>query len=231
VTLSGDNVRIPYSAEHVRAGPEVEAEEIDDDVIRSLAAHYGLDDQMATAVLVAPEPEPPEDDRTRLERALRQHAPVVDPAGERLGELDAVYYDDRTGEPSWLGVRAERAPSGRVLVPTAGASFGKDEVRVAHERALVEASPAAGGERIDARTDRVLRSHFGIDVPPETGLELEWVPVEGDDSGRVETLPDGSVSIPVLEEQVVASTRTIVRERVVVRRRRESQGGRPSNEG
>ena len=47
-------------------------------------------------------PEPPEDDRTRLERALREHAPVVDPAGERLGELDAVYYDDRTGEPSWL---------------------------------------------------------------------------------------------------------------------------------
>jgi hypothetical protein len=80
------------------------------------------------------------------------------------------------------------------------------------------------GEQIDARTDRALRSHYGILVPPEAGLELEWVPVEGDDSGRVETLPDGSISIPVLEEQVVVSTRTVVRERLVVRRRPSKEG-------
>jgi uncharacterized protein (TIGR02271 family) len=38
------------------------------------------------------------------------------------------------------------------------------------------------------------------------------------DSGEIETLPDGSVSIPVLEEEIVVSKRVVVRERIVVRK-------------
>lgn len=41
--------------------------------------------------------------------------------------------------------------------------------------------------------------------------------VEGD-SGQVETLPDGSVSIPIFEEQVVITKHLVVRERVIVRK-------------
>lgn len=38
------------------------------------------------------------------------------------------------------------------------------------------------------------------------------------DSGEVETLPDGSVSIPVLEEELVVTKRVVVRERIVIRK-------------
>ena len=38
------------------------------------------------------------------------------------------------------------------------------------------------------------------------------------DSGEIETLPDGSVSIPVLEEEIVVTKRVVVRERIVVRK-------------
>ena len=38
------------------------------------------------------------------------------------------------------------------------------------------------------------------------------------DSGEIETLPDGSLSIPVLEEELVVTKRTVVRERIVVRK-------------
>ena len=38
------------------------------------------------------------------------------------------------------------------------------------------------------------------------------------DSGEVETLPDGSLSIPVFEEQIVISKRLVVRERVILRK-------------
>lgn len=38
------------------------------------------------------------------------------------------------------------------------------------------------------------------------------------DSGQVETLPDGSISIPVFEEQIVVTKRLVVRERVIVRK-------------
>ena len=41
--------------------------------------------------------------------------------------------------------------------------------------------------------------------------------LEGD-SGQVETLEDGSLSIPVFEEQIVVEKRLVVRERVVIRK-------------
>ena len=38
------------------------------------------------------------------------------------------------------------------------------------------------------------------------------------DSGQVETLPDGSLSIPVFEEEIVIEKRLVVRERIIVRK-------------
>jgi uncharacterized protein (TIGR02271 family) len=49
-------------------------------------------------------------------------------------------------------------------------------------------------------------------------VELERLPAQKDDSGKVETLPDGSISIPVFEEELVVTKRTVLRERVVVRK-------------
>ena len=42
-------------------------------------------------------------------------------------------------------------------------------------------------------------------------------PAEGD-SGEIEILPDGSISIPVLEEELVVTKRKVVRERLVIRK-------------
>ena len=46
------------------------------------------------------------------------------------------------------------------------------------------------------------------------------------DSGEVEVLDDGSVSVPILEEELVISKRTVVRERVIVRKRTETRDER-----
>jgi len=43
-------------------------------------------------------------------------------------------------------------------------------------------------------------------------------PAEDGDSGEVETLPDGSLSIPVFEERLVVEKRLVVRERVIIRK-------------
>ena len=48
--------------------------------------------------------------------------------------------------------------------------------------------------------------------------EVERFDVTEADSGQVETLPDGSVSIPVFEEQLVVEKRLVVRERIVIRK-------------
>ena len=48
--------------------------------------------------------------------------------------------------------------------------------------------------------------------------EFERHPVAEADSGEVEVLPDGSISIPVFQEELVIEKRLVVRERVIVRK-------------
>jgi uncharacterized protein (TIGR02271 family) len=48
--------------------------------------------------------------------------------------------------------------------------------------------------------------------------DVERISAEENDSGEVEMLPDGSVSIPILEEELVVTKRTVVRERIVIRK-------------
>ena len=53
--------------------------------------------------------------------------------------------------------------------------------------------------------------------------DVERIAVSDGDSGEVETLPDGSVSIPLLEEELIITKRTVVRERIVIRKRTVTQ--------
>jgi uncharacterized protein (TIGR02271 family) len=48
--------------------------------------------------------------------------------------------------------------------------------------------------------------------------ELVREPALDGDNGEVWTLPDGGLSIPVFEEQIVVTKRLVVRERVIVRK-------------
>ena len=64
-------------------------------------------------------------------------------------------------------------------------------------------------EHVETRVDR---------ASEQAEVERVLVPDPDADSGEVETLPDGSLSIPVLEEQIVVTKRLVVRERVVVRK-------------
>ncbi len=75
----------------------------------------------------------------------------------------------------------------------------------------VRARKEVGAERVEETVPREVEH---VD-------DLERVPAGEEDSGEVETLPDGSISIPVFEEELVVTKRLVVRERVVVRKRTE----------
>jgi uncharacterized protein (TIGR02271 family) len=49
-------------------------------------------------------------------------------------------------------------------------------------------------------------------------LAQERVEAAASDSGEIELLPDGSVSIPVFEEQLVVTRRIVLKERVIIRK-------------
>jgi uncharacterized protein (TIGR02271 family) len=78
------------------------------------------------------------------------------------------------------------------------------------------------------RIRKVIEERPFEDVVPR-GIEhadFERVPAHEGDTGEIEQLSDGSVSIPVLEEQLVVEKRVIVRERVIVRKRVEQRSER-----
>jgi uncharacterized protein (TIGR02271 family) len=59
---------------------------------------------------------------------------------------------------------------------------------------------------------------------------VDRVPAHKGDSGQIETLPDGSISIPVLEEELVITKRVVVRERIVIRKETTTEKTRVTDE-
>ncbi len=92
---------------------------------------------------------------------------------------------------------------------------------VRHEEELTaETRPVEQTLRASKRVEREPVDEL---VPRELErADVEYAAVGAEDSGEVEMLPDGSVSIPVLEEELVITKRTVVRERIVIRKRVET---------
>jgi uncharacterized protein (TIGR02271 family) len=110
---------------------------------------------------------------------------------------------------------------------SAGANREPRASVVRHEEALKvgTAVEQAGAVRASKRveTERVAET-----VPRriETIDEVERIAPAEEDSGEVEVLEDGSVSIPVFEEKLVVTKRLVVRERVLIRKRTEMEDRR-----
>ena len=97
-------------------------------------------------------------------------------------------------------------------------SRGERPETVRHEQELEVGRRLAplGNVHVEKRVESERVAH---DVPRavEHGT-VERVPAGHEDSGEIETLPDGSVSIPVLAEELVMTKRVVVRERIIVRK-------------
>jgi uncharacterized protein (TIGR02271 family) len=77
-----------------------------------------------------------------------------------------------------------------------------------YEVGAVRARKRIETERIDRTEPRSVE--FG---------DVERAPAGQGDSGEIETLEDGSISIPLFEERLVITKQLVVRERVIVRKR------------
>ena len=75
------------------------------------------------------------------------------------------------------------------------------------------------------RARKVVETEHVEEVVPRytEQADVERADAEPEDSGQVETLPDGSISIPVFEEQMIVEKRLVVRERVILRKYRVSE--------
>jgi uncharacterized protein (TIGR02271 family) len=89
---------------------------------------------------------------------------MVDPAGDELGTIDAVYLDDGTGQPEWATVTNGRFTAKAAFVPLAQAQPIGDRVQVPYDRQQVTDAPSmpAGGSLPQDEQAQLYR-HYGLD--------------------------------------------------------------------
>ena len=106
-----------------------------------------------------------------------------------------------------------------VDAPTVAGRAADDRTLVRHEEELSVTKERYVAGSVRAR--KSVETELLTDLVPRDveHADVERAPAAENDSGRVETLPDGSVSIPIFEEELVVTKRTVVRERVIIRKR------------
>jgi hypothetical protein len=68
---------------------------------------------------------------------------VIDPEGNKIGTLEAVYVDTTSDEPSFITVRVGMISRHRLaFVPVMGATVSPKAVRVQYAKKLVQDAPA-----------------------------------------------------------------------------------------
>jgi hypothetical protein len=66
---------------------------------------------------------------------------MVDRDGDRIGEIDAIYVDDQTGEPEWALVNTGFFGTRSTFVPIAQATTRGDQVQVPYEKQRIKDAP------------------------------------------------------------------------------------------
>ncbi len=96
-----------------------------------------------------------------------------------------------------------------------------DDALIRHEEVLRTSTETVERGRLRV-SKRVEEEHVSERVGiGREDAEIERHAVEGEDSGEIETLPDGSISVPLFVEELVIEKRRVVRERVIIRKRTE----------
>jgi uncharacterized protein (TIGR02271 family) len=89
---------------------------------------------------------------------------MVDADGDKIGNIDAVYLDDQTGEPEWALVNTGLFGTKSSFVPLAQASTSGDQVQVPYDKQLVKDAPRIDPDQHLAEgEEQQLWRHYGLD--------------------------------------------------------------------
>ena len=143
---------------------------------------------------------------------------MVDPAGDKLGTIDAIYVDDETGQPEWALVYTGLFTAKAAFVPLAQAQDIGDSVQVPYDKQQVTdaPSPQADGS-ISQDEEAELYHHYGLDYSEhrsDSGL-----PAGTDDTvGRDTSGPTTDDAMTRSEEELRVGTETRERGRARLRK-------------
>jgi uncharacterized protein (TIGR02271 family) len=120
---------------------------------------------------------------------------MVDPAGDKLGTIDAIYIDDETGQPEWATVASGLFTAKTAFVPLAQAQDTGDSVQVPYDKQQVKNAPTMRAEGQLSQDDEAeLYRHYGLDYSEhrsDSGLPAGERDRDGD--GVYDEVPDTAV--------------------------------------
>ena len=89
---------------------------------------------------------------------------LLDRDGSRIGTIDAIYLDDRTGQPEWALVNTGLFGTKASFVPLAQAFQSDNDVLVPHDKQLVRDAPRVDvDQRLSEAEEQQLWRHYGLD--------------------------------------------------------------------
>jgi sporulation protein YlmC with PRC-barrel domain len=89
---------------------------------------------------------------------------VVGGDGEKLGNVDAVYYDNATDRAEWVAVRSGLFGTRVTLVPLRRADYTGDELRVPFDKVQLRNAPHHDpGDELSSTDEADLYRYYGID--------------------------------------------------------------------
>jgi hypothetical protein len=98
---------------------------------------------------------------------------VRDSGGSKIGQLEAVYVDTATDQPSFGTVQIGLPGRRRlVFVPLERAKVGPDYLQVGYDKKLVKDAPSIDTDgELPATGEEAVFSHYGLDYTPGAGGE------------------------------------------------------------
>jgi uncharacterized protein (TIGR02271 family) len=151
---------------------------------------------------------------------------MVDRDGDRIGNIDAIYVDDQTGEPEWALVNTGFFGTRSTFVPIAQATARGDQVQVPYEKQLVKDAPNMDPDgHLSEQEEQELWRHYGLEyggyaAAGTTGdTDTARVTHDRDDTvGRAVSGPTTDDAMTRSEEELRVGTETRKRGRARLRK-------------
>jgi len=143
--------------------------------------------------------------------------------GDKIGTIDEIYLDERTGEPEWLAIRTGLFGSRVSFVPLAEARAEGDDVVVPFDKDTVKDSPNAEADgALSQEEESRLYAHYGYDYSEDrsqSGLPEGDRMRRGDrTTGRDVSGPETDDAMTRSEEELSVGTRQVETGRVRLRK-------------
>jgi uncharacterized protein (TIGR02271 family) len=150
-----------------------------------------------------------------------QGATMVDRDGDRIGNIDAIYVDDQTGEPEWALVNTGLFSTRSTFVPIAQATARGDQVQVPYEKQLVKDAPNMDPDgHLSEQEEQELWRHYGLEYGTTAGYDDRDVAAADreDAVGRDTSGPTTDEAMTRSEEELRVGTETRERGRARLRK-------------